>query len=50
VLVGYDYPNRSFLVRNSWSAAWGLRGHFIMPFEYVLRSDLSNDFWTVQIT
>lgn len=49
VLAGYDNPNRTFLVRNSWSTAWGLRGYFMMPYEYVLRADLSSDFWTVRL-
>lgn len=47
-LAGYDYPNRTFLVRNSWGPAWALRGYFLMPFEYVLRADLSSDFWNIQ--
>jgi C1A family cysteine protease len=48
VLAGYDNPNRTFLVRNSWSAAWGLRGFFLMPYEYVLRADLASDFWNIK--
>ncbi len=48
MLVGYDNPNQVFLVRNSWSAAWGLRGYFIMPYSYVLRADLASDFWTIR--
>lgn len=47
VIIGYDYPNRNFLIRNSWSDQWGLRGDFIMPYEYVLRADLASDFWTI---
>jgi C1A family cysteine protease len=48
VLAGYDYRERNFLVRNSWGSQWGLRGYFLMPFEYVLRRDLSSDFWNIQ--
>jgi C1A family cysteine protease len=47
LLVGYDYPARTFLVRNSWSPQWGLRGHFMAPFEYFLRPDLASDFWNI---
>jgi C1A family cysteine protease len=49
VLAGYDYPNQTFLVRNSWGNSWGLRGFFLMPFSYVCRSDLASDFWTISL-
>lgn len=48
MLVGYDDAGRNFLVRNSWGN-WGIQGNFLMPYEYVLRSDLSSDFWTVRL-
>lgn len=39
---------RVFLCRNSWGAAWGLKGHFLMPYEYILDPQLSSDFWMIQ--
>jgi C1A family cysteine protease len=51
VLCGYNDATQLFLVRNSWGADWGLptaRGHFRMPYEYVMNPDLSSDFWTIQ--
>lgn len=39
---------RVFLCRNSWGAGWGLRGHFLMPYEYILDPSLSSDFWTIR--
>ena len=47
VLVGYDRPRRRFLVRNSWGKAWGINGYFWMPFDYVLDSNLADDFWVL---
>lgn len=49
LIVGYDLKERNFLVRNSWGADWGLKGHFLMPFEYVLRADLASDFWAISL-
>jgi C1A family cysteine protease len=46
--VGYNDANRRFIVRNSWGADWGRRGYFVIPYEYLLSPDLSNDFWTVR--
>ncbi len=46
--VGYDDAQRSFIVRNSWSAAWGQKGYCLMPYEYLLTPHLANDFWTVR--
>jgi C1A family cysteine protease len=48
VAVGYDDDRRQFIVRNSWSADWGLKGYFMMPYEYLLTPHLANDFWTVR--
>ena len=42
--VGYDEDRRVFIVRNSWSEAWGDRGYFYMPFDYI--SNNAFDFWT----
>lgn len=49
VIVGYDNGPRTFLIRNSWGDAWGLRGMYLMDYEYVLRSDLSSDFWQIRV-
>ncbi len=58
--IGYDdltghstlpYPLRppvpSFLCRNSWGSMWGMRGHFWMPFDYVLDNNLADDLWII---
>lgn len=36
-----------FICRNSWGTAWGRAGFFLMPFDYVLDPDLSDDFWRI---
>jgi C1A family cysteine protease len=49
LVVGYDGPNRLFIVRNSWGIEWGKRGYFTIPYEYVLNRDLADDFWVIQL-
>jgi C1A family cysteine protease len=47
--VGYDDKNQWFIVRNSWGTTWGMKGYFTLPYQYLLESDLSDDFWTIRI-
>ncbi len=47
--VGYDDKSGRFIVRNSWGANWGQGGYFTMPYSYLLRSDLADDFWTIRM-
>lgn len=49
VACGYDDASQRFIVRNSWGPRFGQKGYFTMPFEYLLRSDLSSDMWTVAL-
>jgi C1A family cysteine protease len=46
LIVGYDDVARHFIVRNSWGSGWGDKGYFYMPYDYLLSSDLADDFWT----
>jgi len=47
--VGYDDKNQWFIVRNSWGTTWGMKGYFTLPYQYLLESNLSDDFWTIRI-
>lgn len=51
LIVGYITINGTdhYVVRNSWGDAWGDKGYFYMPVEYVENSDLSSDFWSIKI-
>lgn len=48
VIVGYDNARSAVLIRNSWGQAWGLDGHFWMPYQYLLNRNLTSDFWTIR--
>jgi C1A family cysteine protease len=52
LVVGYDNSLYGgvggWIVRNSWGTAWGQAGYFTMPYNYLLRTDLSSDFWTIR--
>lgn len=45
--VGYDDSRGAFIVRNSWGAEWGDRGHCYLPYEYLTDPSLSFDHWVV---
>jgi len=47
--VGYQDAERRFMVRNSWGPKFGLAGYFSMPYDYLLKEDLSADFWTIRV-
>ena len=49
LVVGYNDKDRRFILRNSWGEKWGLKGYFTFPYEYLLDSDLSKDFWTIRL-
>jgi len=49
LVVGYNDNDRRFILRNSWGRNWGLKGYFTLPYEYLLDSDLSKDFWTIRL-
>jgi C1A family cysteine protease len=47
--VGYDMGKKMFIGRNSWSTSWGIKGYFMIPFDYLGNPDLSDDFWTIRV-
>jgi C1A family cysteine protease len=49
VAVGYDDSKRRFIIRNSWGPRFGLKGYFTMPYSYLLKRHLSDDFWTIRV-
>ncbi len=46
--VGYDNSEQRFIVMNSWSTGWGMKGFFTIPYAYLLDGNLSDDFWTIR--
>lgn len=49
MVVGYDDKLDRFRMRNSWGQAWGVKGHFTMPYGYLLDHNLSDDFWKITL-
>jgi C1A family cysteine protease len=46
--VGYHDADRRFIVRNSWGTAWGMKGYFTMPYDYLANRNLADDIWTIR--
>jgi len=46
--VGYDDSQQTIITRNSWGTAWGLAGYCLMPYDYLLNENLSDDFWVIR--
>jgi C1A family cysteine protease len=46
--VGYDDHKKAVLVRNSWGPAWGIKGHFWVPYKLITNPKLAHDFWTIR--
>jgi C1A family cysteine protease len=47
--VGYDDAKQNVTVMNSWSAKWGDKGYFYLPYAYINDANLASDFWTVRV-
>jgi C1A family cysteine protease len=47
LLVGYDDTMKCFILQNSRGVSVGYGGFFKIPYQYIVDSQLSNDFWTI---
>lgn len=45
--VGYRDDTQQVIIRNSWGPDWGQKGYFLMPYEYITKSGLADDFWVI---
>jgi C1A family cysteine protease len=47
VCVGYNDARKVWIMKNSWGSGWGDKGHFYLPYAYLLNSRLSGDIWKI---
>jgi len=50
VLCGYDDSKKCFILRNSWGTGWGLKGYAYIPYDYILNTNLTTDFFIITKT
>jgi C1A family cysteine protease len=48
LMTGYSDETKLFTFENSWGEKVGNKGYFTLPYDYVLDSTLSSDFWTIK--
>lgn len=48
LLVGYDDDKNLFKIRNSWGEESGDKGYNYFPYDYLVDTDLADDFWTIR--
>jgi C1A family cysteine protease len=46
-IIGYNDATQRFTCSNTWSASWGDKGYFTLPYDYILNPSLSSDFWII---
>jgi hypothetical protein len=47
LIVGYDLPSKTWLVRNSWGERWGDKGYFRVPFATLEAYSYPDHFWAI---
>ena len=47
LIVGYDMPSKTWLVRNSWGPGWGDQGYFRVPFTTLEAYSSPDHFWAI---
>jgi C1A family cysteine protease len=45
--VGYNDAKGVWIMKNSWGSRWGDKGHFYLPYAYLLSTRLSGDMWQI---
>lgn len=48
VCCGYDDKKKVWIMRNSWSAQWGMHGYFTLPYAYLTDANIASDFWVIK--
>lgn len=46
-IIGYDDNTQRFICSNTWGSDWGINGYFTIPYDYILDSSLTSDFWII---
>lgn len=47
--VGYNDKLKKWVMKNSWGIRWGMHGYFLLPYEYLLNTNLAMDAWTITL-